>query len=166
MMREAKVRMGLLCLLASMIWAGDLAAGQLKPGTKAPAWMLKALDGKDVKSSEYRGKVLVLNFWATWCPPCVAEIPDFIELQKELGDKGLTFVGVSLDVSPAPVKKYVRRTKVNYPVVMGNQDVVNDFGNFSGIPQTYVIDKEGVIRMSHMGKIKKEALLAGVKPLL
>ena len=144
----------------------SLSAGELKPGTKAPVWILKGLDDKDVKSTDYSGKVVVLNFWATWCPPCVAEIPDFIEIQNELGGKGLTFVGVSLDQSPAPVKKYVKRTKVNYPVVMGDSEVVKDFGNISGIPTTYVIDKGGVIRMSHVGKISKKKLLASVKGLL
>lgn len=158
----------------SLVFAGVLAvsgllslnAGELKPGTKAPVWILKGLDGTDVKSTSFDGKVVVLNFWATWCPPCVAEIPDFIEVQKELGGKGLTFVGVSLDQSTVPVKKYVKRTKVNYPIVMGNSEVVKDFGNISGIPTTYVIDKSGVIRMSEVGKISKKKLLASVRGLL
>ena len=155
-----------LLVLSIVFIVGNSQAGELKPGTKAPAWILKAVDGEDVKSTAYDGKVVVLNFWATWCPPCVAEIPDFIELQKEFGAKGLTFVGVSLDTSSTPVKKYVKKTKVNYPVVMGDSDVVKDYGNFSGIPQTYVIDKEGIIRLSQVGKISKEKLLAGIKPLL
>ena len=73
---------------------------------------------------------------------------------------------VSLDTSSKPVKKYVKKTMVNYPVVMGDADVVKDFGNFSGIPQTYVIDKDGIIRLSQVGQISKEKLLAGIKPLL
>lgn len=141
-------------------------AGELKVGTKAPAWILKGLDGKNVKSSEFKGKVVVLNFWATWCGPCIAEIPDFIEIQKEYQEKGLTFVGVSLDLSPSPVKKYVARNDLNYPVVMGDSEMVKDYGNFNGIPQTYVIDKEGIIRMSQSARISKQKLLANVKPLL
>jgi peroxiredoxin len=162
------LRLGAVALLVlSIVFVGGTTqAGELKVGTKAPAWILKAVDGSDVKSTAYDGKVVVLNFWATWCPPCVAEIPDFIELQKEFGEKGLTFVGVSLDTSSKPVKKYVKKTMVNYPVVMGDADVVKDFGNFSGIPQTYVIDKDGIIRLSQVGQISKEKLLAGIKPLL
>ncbi len=167
-MKQTWMRFGLAACLALVTGVGAVVgqAGELKVGTKAPAWILKAPDGKDKKSTEHEGKVVVLNFWATWCPPCVAEIPDFIEIQKEFGEKGLTFVGVSLDASPVPVKKYVKRTKVNYPVVMGTPEMVQDYGNPSGIPQTYVIDKDGIIRMSHMGKISKQALLASVKPLL
>ena len=164
---KQRVRQIIAVLVLSVVFAVPTSeAGELKPGTKAPAWILKSLAGDEGKSTKDKGKVVVLNFWATWCGPCIAEIPDFIELQKEYEKKGLTFVGVSLDQSSTPVKKYVKKTKVNYPVVMGNADVVKDYGNFAGIPQTYVIDKEGVIRMSQMGMISKKDLLAKVKPLL
>ncbi len=167
-MKRSKTLLGAIALLVISIacLSPSIKAGELKPGTKAPAWILQSPDGKDIKSTAFDGKIVVLNFWATWCPPCVKEIPDFIELQSELKDKGVTFVGVSLDASASPVKKYLKRTKVNYPVVMGNADVVAEFGNFTGIPHTYVIDKEGVIRMSHSAMISKQQLMAGIKPLL
>lgn len=155
-----------LLLVSLIVLPSSARAAGLEVGKKAPAWILKAPDGKDVKSTEFKGKVIVLNFWATWCGPCVKEIPDFIEIQNELGEKGVTFVGVSLDASPSPVKKYVKRTAVNYPVVMGDSDVVKDYGNFNAIPHTFVIDKEGVIRLSKSGMIKKGDLLASIKPLL
>ncbi|MCS1411829.1 MAG: Thiol-disulfide oxidoreductase ResA [Verrucomicrobia subdivision 3 bacterium] len=154
-------------VLAAATFVLPAPAGELKKGTKAPAWTLKDLDGKDVKSTTYDGKIVVLNFWATWCPPCVKEIPDFIEIQKELKDKNVTFVGVSLDTSATPVKRYVKRTKVNYPIVMvGDTDVVKAYGNFAGIPHTYVIDEEGIIQLSQSGMISKQALMARLKPLL
>ena len=157
----------LALLLVSLLVLPSSAKGEgLKAGTKAPAWILKGPDGKDIKSTDFKGKVVVLNFWATWCPPCVKEIPDFIEIQKELGEKGVTFVGASLDASPAPVKKYVKRTQVNYPIVMGDSDVVKEYGNFNAIPHTFVIDKDGIIRLSKSGMISKGDLLAGIKPLL
>lgn len=161
-----RVSLATMVAIALVSLSGVCQADPLKPGTKAPAWILKNLEGEDVKSSEFKGKVVVLNFWATWCGPCIHEIPDFIEIQKELSDKGLTFVGVSLDQATNPVTKYVKRTKVNYPVVMGDVDVVKDFGNFGGIPQTFVIDKEGIIRVSKTGLISKQKLLEGIKPLL
>lgn len=155
-----------ILMLAFCVSSGQMFAGELKPGTKAPAWRLQSPEGKEMSSATYEGKVIVLNFWATWCPPCVAEIPDFIELQKEFEDKEFTFVGISLDSSSTPVKRYIKRNKVNYPIVMGDADVVKDFGNFTGIPHTYVIDKKGMIQMSHVGQISKSKLSKSIKPLL
>ncbi len=157
---------GTLLLLSLLFLPESIRAAGLEAGKKAPVWILPSPEGADVKSTDFKGKIVVLNFWATWCPPCVKEIPDFIEIQKELASKNVTFVGVSLDASSAPVKKYLKRTKLNYPVVMGNADVVKDYGNFTGIPHTFVIDKDGVIRVSKSGMISKQALMAGIKPLL
>ncbi len=165
------MRLGLAALVG-MGLVSLLQAGELKIGTQAPAWTLKGLDGKTIQSSAYDGKVVVLNFWATWCRPCVKEIPDFIEIQKELGGKGLVFVGVSMDTptdsakTVKKVQKFVEKTNINYPVVMGNAKVNKDYGSIPGLPHTYIIDKDGKIRMSRKGSISKQALLASVKPLL
>lgn len=174
MTKQKTVRLGLAAFvaLASINLAAPLSAGELKVGTKAPAWKLNGLDGKAVQSSDFKGKVVVFNFWATWCGPCVREIPDFVEVQKEFKDKGVVFIGVSVD-SPAAEKKttakvkaFVEKMKINYPIVWGDKKVDKDYGGITGIPQTYVIDKKGVIRASHLGMISKKDLLKSLKPLL
>ena len=95
------------------------------------------MEGKTVRSSDFAGKVVVLDFWTTWCPPCRAEIPGFVELQKQYGDKGLVIVGVSLDQQgPEVVTPFMKQFSMNYPVVMGDAKIVQAFGGIRGIPTT------------------------------
>jgi thiol-disulfide isomerase/thioredoxin len=118
----------------------------------APAWKLVDLDGKTVSSADFKGKVVVVDFWATWCPPCVGEIPGYIEAQKKLEAQGFTLVGLSLDeIAPADVKKFVQQKGMNYPIVIANQDVLESFAHVEGIPATFVIDREGNIRFQKVG---------------
>ena len=125
-------------------------------GSKAPGWELKDPDGKLVKSSDFDGKVVILNFWATWCPPCKAEIPGFIELQKKYGDRGLVVVGVSLDEEGSSVvKQFMKAFGMNYPVVMGNLKMMQDFGG-TAIPTTFIINRSGKIVAKHTGFAPKE----------
>ena len=174
MTKQKTVRLGLAAFvaLASINLAAPLNAGELKVGTKAPAWKLNGLDGKAVQSADFKGKVVVFNFWATWCPPCVREIPDFVEVQKEFKDKGVVFIGVSVDKpaaekkTTAKVKSFVEKMKINYPIVWGDNKVDKDYGGITNIPHTYVVDKKGVIRASHLGMISKKDLLKSLKPLL
>jgi len=117
------------------------------PSVPAPAWKLRTPDGREVSSTDFAGKVMVVNFWATWCPPCRAEIPDLIELQKKYGNEGLVIVGISLDQDGAGVVgKFVEAKGINYPVVLGDDAVVAAFGGFEGIPTTFIIDRQGQIR--------------------
>jgi thiol-disulfide isomerase/thioredoxin len=133
----------------------------------APAWSLPDVNGKTVRSSDFKGKVVLLDFWATWCPPCRDEIPGFIELQEQYGDQGLVVVGVSLDEGGAAVvKRFMQRFKMNYPVVMGDEKVANDFGGIRGIPTTFVLDREGRIVSRHVGFAEKEVFEREIKGLL
>lgn len=112
----------------------------------APAWKLKDLDGKDVSSSQFAGKVVVVDFWATWCGPCVEEIPGYVALQKKYGKDGLVIVGVSLDRGGvAKVKKFVQDHGMNYTIVMGSPDIADVFGGFEAIPTTFLISRDGKI---------------------
>jgi peroxiredoxin len=129
-----------------------LAQGPSTKATRAPDWKLTDLDGKTVKFSDFRGKVVILDFWATWCMPCRVEIPQFVELQKQYGDKGLAIIGVSLDEQePEVVKKFVKRLGVNYSIVIGNQKVAEAYGGIEGIPTTFVIDRGGRIVHGYIG---------------
>ena len=135
--------------------------------TPSPAWELKGVDGKPVKSSDFAGKVVILDFWATWCGPCRMEIPGFIELQKQYADKGLVVVGVSLDQDGVSVvKSFMDKTGINYPVVLGDETIVNAFGGVEGIPTTFIIDRQGRIVRKHVGYAAKTEFESEIKPLL
>ena len=121
-------------------------------GNAAPAWELKDVNGNAVKLSDFKGKVVILDFWATWCPPCRAEIPHFVELQDKYGKQGLVIVGISLDEGgPGVVSSFVKANKMNYPIVMGNLDIAQQYGATDGIPTTFVIDRKGNIVSTHLG---------------
>lgn len=142
-------------------------SGASTPAAPSPAWELKGVDGKPVKSSDFAGKVVILDFWATWCGPCRMEIPGFIELQKQYADKGLVVVGVSLDQDGASVvKSFMDKTGINYPVVLGDETIVNAFGGVEGIPTTFIIDRNGQIVGKHVGYAAKAEFESEIKPLL
>ena len=127
-------------------------------GKRAPDWELVNLEASKTHSNQFKGKVQVLNFWATWCPPCRAEIPHFKELAETYKDRNVVFVGISLDQSLGPVKRFHRTEKMNYPLLMGHGDLVQAFGGFSAIPQTFVLDSEGRIHKQFSGLVQKKDL--------
>jgi thiol-disulfide isomerase/thioredoxin len=115
---------------------------------------LKNLDGKEVALASFKdqGKVILLNFWATWCGPCKAEIPGFIELQEKYRDK-LTIIGYSVDDTAELAKKYADEYKMNYPILLGEgrEDVQDAYGPIWGIPASFIISKDGKVCRKHMG---------------
>jgi cytochrome c biogenesis protein CcmG/thiol:disulfide interchange protein DsbE len=125
----------------------------------APDFSLQDINGNIVKLSDFTGKTVVLNFWATWCAPCRKEIPDFIEMQNEYGKQGVQFIGIAIDQEGVQViKPYAEKVKMNYPVLVGNDAVFAKFGGNNAIPVTLLIDKKGTIRNSYVGMKPKQAL--------
>lgn len=131
---------------------------------EAPNFALKTLDGEVFRLEEHRGEVVVLNFWATWCPPCRREIPDFVSLQQDLGDRGLQFVGVALERSAGPkkVRAFAEQMNINYPIGLGDGSIADKYGGVRGLPMTFVIGPEGNIRKRIPGMTTKDLL----RPLL
>lgn len=133
----------------------------------APGWTLQDLDGKAVNSSDFAGKVVILDFWATWCPPCRAELPSLIALQKKYGDQGLVIIGVSLDQKgPSVVIPFAREHGINFPLVMGDEAIMEAFGGIEAIPTTFVIDREGRLVSRHVGVTSQAEFEAEIEPLL
>lgn len=133
---------------------------------KAPDFSLKSVDGKTVKLSDYKNKVVLIDFWATWCPPCRRGIPDLIELQKEF-KKDFVVLGISVDTdTKGDVPAFVKDYGINYTVVYGDNSTAKLFGGVSGIPTSFLIDKKGNIVDKHVGLVPKETLADGIKNLL
>jgi len=131
----------------------------------APDFVLKHVNGGDFRLSSLKGKVLILNFWATWCSPCRDEIPDLIALQKEYEGKGLVVVGVALDGRSEAVKSFVEKWGINYPIVLADEKTTKDYG-ILGIPVSFIIDREGNIMEKHIGRVDRIALEKKLGPLL
>jgi cytochrome c biogenesis protein CcmG/thiol:disulfide interchange protein DsbE len=131
----------------------------------APEFTLTDVNGRAVSLADFRGKVVVLDFWATWCPPCKREIPDFVELQSHYGSKGLQIIGIGLD-EPEKVKAFAMSNGMNYSILMGTDDIAVKYGGISGIPTTFIIDKRGMIVNRFEGFRSKEVFENEIKRLL
>mgnify|MGYP006279514847 FL=1 len=134
---------------------------------KAPDFTLERMNGDSFRLADHRGEVVVVNFWATWCPPCRREIPGFIELQKEWGDKGLTFVGVSLDEEGFDaVRPYAEKMGINYPLVVDDGSVAQKYEGVSALPTSFVVGPEGTVQYARPGFLPESVLRDQVAPLL
>jgi thiol-disulfide isomerase/thioredoxin len=133
---------------------------------KAPNFSLKTAKGTSFQLSKLKGKVVLVNFWATWCGPCREEIPGFLELYSKYKSQGLEIVGISLDENGwEDINPFVQKFKITYPIVLGNEKVAKDYGDIYGLPTSFVVDKKGFIVDKHIGYLTKELLEEKIKDL-
>jgi len=150
---------------AFLMTAACSRSAAIETGQDAPDFALTDVDGKPVSLSEFKGKVIILNFFATWCPPCRAEIPDFIELTKAYGDK-LAIIGVS-DEDQDGVKSLVKSQGINYPVLIDREGKASSaYGPIRAVPTTFVIDKNFKIRRHYIGARSREEFENDIKEIL
>jgi peroxiredoxin len=146
--------------------AQSLQLGTEAIGKEAPDFTLQDLQGKHVKLSDFRGKAVLLNFWATWCGPCKVEMPWFVELQKQYGPQGLEIVGVALDDSGTEtIQKFAKEMGVNYTVLQGRDEVGDAYGAI-GLPTSYFIDRNGKVINSSAGLVERGEIEADIKKTL
>jgi peroxiredoxin len=137
-----------------------------KVGEVAPDFARANFIGKQLKLSDYRGKLVLLNFWATWCPPCREEMPLFSKWQREMRAKGLQVIGVSMDDDAASVKEFLAEYPVTYPIVMGDVKLAETYGGVLGLPLSYLIDTQGRIVARYQGEADLAKMEAKIKDLL
>lgn len=152
--------------VSSMVGGGQPLNPSDVKGKVAPDFELQDLQGKQVKLSDFRGKAVLLNFWATWCGPCKVEMPWFVELQKQYGPQGLEIVGVALDDSGKDtIAKYAKEMGVNYTILQGKDDVGDAYGAI-GLPTSYFIDRDGKIIDSASGLVSRSEIEDNIKKAL
>jgi peroxiredoxin len=146
--------------------AGGTAPGQLI-GRTAPDFALQTLDGKTVKLSDFRGKAVLLNFWATYCGPCKIEMPWFVELQQEYGPQGFQIVGVAMDdASNEDIAKFVKEMGVNYTILLGKESVGDSYGGVGVLPTTFFIDRDGKITAREFGLQSRSVFVDNIRKAL
>ena len=165
MMKILQKKALLFFLLASL---GGLWLSSAQAAVKVPDFALPAIqDKKIIDITQFRGKAVLINFWATWCGPCVQEIPSLISLQNEFGPQGLAVIDVSMDQNgEGPVQKLIEKTGINYPVVMGDAKISRDFGGIFGIPASFLIDQSGTVRKRFNGWTSHDAFVENIKLVL
>ncbi len=135
------------------------------PSAYQPAFdfSLQSIEGNFIKLSDFKGKVIVLDFWATWCAPCREGIPDLIEIQKEFKNQ-VQVIGITVDRDPLKVvPPFVKEFKINYPILIGSDEVYKQYGGIDAIPTTFIIDREGKIRNKIIGLVEKQVLINEIR---
>ena len=151
-----------VCSILLLVLSGQVLA------TPMPDFTLpSAVDGKDISSNDFKGKVLLVTFFATWCPPCIQEIPSLIRLQKDFSAKGFSVLGLSLDEGGSEiVNELVKNDNINYPVLMADRDVVSEFGGVTGIPTSFLVSHEGKMIRTYAGYVSHELLKQDIEEII
>jgi len=162
------MRLAIVWLLVALGSFTTLGAAQQPSlvGRQAPGFVRSDLNGKRIDLGDYRSKVVLLNFWATWCSPCRVELPTFSSWQRRYGREGLRVIAVSMDDDSAPVGKAARKLHLDFPVIMGDEKLGNDYGGVLGLPVTYLIGRDGEIAARYEGETDLEQLEGKVRELL
>jgi len=164
MLKSAAAR---ACLIATLTFIAAGCAKNQPDYGNAPQFTLPDVNGNQVALSDFQGKVLIVGFWATWCPGCVAEIPHFIELYDQYKEQGLEIIAISLDEGGADdVKPFLKKKPVNYTMLIGNEDISKQYNTKGILPTTFVIDRTGKIRSKYVGYRKKPVFEKDIKMLL
>ncbi len=147
--------------------SGGSLTTRLTQSSPAPDFSLESLDGKTTRLSDFRGKAVLLNFWATWCGPCKIEMPWFVDFQKQYGSQGLQIVGVAMDdASKEDIGKFARDMGVNYPILIGKEAVGDQYGGIPGLPETFLIARDGKIVDKIIGLRGKAEIEDAIKEAL
>jgi peroxiredoxin len=161
-----------IVLLGFLLWSSMQSSGNqlapvlIEPGNPAPNFELMTLDGETAVLDEYAGDVVLINFWATWCPPCKAEMPDINAFYQANHDKGFTVLGVNAQEDQSTVSKFIEANGFTFPILLDSVgDVARQF-QVNSYPTTIIMDREGTIQTIHNGLITAEQLEAAVTPLL
>jgi len=154
-------------LINLLFYPGFNLISEAEERSKAPEFNLEDFNGKYKSLSEFKGKVVLLNFWAMWCPPCRVELPELSEMYTRYKDKGVVIIGINLDEGrDKDVKHFLSDRKITLPVLHGTRKIVEAYGNFFGIPTSFLIDKNGYMSKSFPGYQPKETIEAEIKKII
>jgi cytochrome c biogenesis protein CcmG/thiol:disulfide interchange protein DsbE len=168
---DMKTRYVVFLVTIFLFYMISVSCGESNPSLSrlpsAPNFVLKDLNGKKVTLTDFKGKVIILTFWATWCPPCRAEIPHFVDLYSAYRSKGLEVVGISLDsYNVGGLKDFVKKYQITYPVLVGDNKISSDYGGITSIPTTFIITQDAKIFRVYVGYLEKSDFEKDIKILL
>jgi cytochrome c biogenesis protein CcmG/thiol:disulfide interchange protein DsbE len=172
-MRKTVLIFAAILVVFAIYKVGRRGSGFAKPSlppaavhSVAPDFSLHDLNGQPLTLASYRGKVVLLDFWATWCAPCRNEIPHFVALQNQYREQGLQVLGISMDDGPKPVREFYQQFQMNYPVALGTEKLATAYGGVLGLPVTFLIGRDGQVAAKYIGEVQMPVVEQEIKSLL